>query len=139
MMLRILTLSLAFFLAACGDKDTGDTDTTEEADTDTDTDSDTDTDTDTDGCASLDVDACAANGACAVITGRTLQETAAGVCVDFGEDPIPLGCMDAKGGCGDAETLAAESEGSCTHWFSSTCLPQGWTACDEPTWADECP
>ena len=131
----VLGLSLGG-LSACDDKDDDETGT-EEADADTDADTDTDTDVD---CASLDVDSCAADSRCQPILGRPMSahpKTEA-PCVDFSIDAVPLGCMDAEGGCGDAETIAGATEGACDTWFSSTCLPQGWFGCDVGKY-EECP
>ncbi|MEL6347780.1 MAG: hypothetical protein AAFV53_32040 [Myxococcota bacterium] len=129
-------VSLSLTVTACDDGDK-DSDPIEEADTDTDTDADTDADAD---CASLDVDACAANSNCLVIEGRPLSTnpTTSEPCVDFDIPLVPFGCMDTKGGCGDAETIAGAAVDECDHWFSSTCIPNGWSACDFGSYG-ECP
>lgn len=117
----LLGLLLGLLAAGCGEKE-DDTSTTSAA------------------CEALDVDACAADSACTVISGRPLQtDTESGeACVDFGDAAVPLGCMRASDGCDAAETLGTAG-GACTHWFSSGCLPEGWSTCESPEVVDSCP
>lgn len=98
---------------------------------------DSDPDTALGECSERAVEDCSEQ--CRTIDGRLLQDDGeGGLCVDFGEEGEALACMDADGGCGDAETLAAPSADSdqCW-WFPSTCVPEGWVMCSEST-ADEC-
>lgn len=89
-------------------------------------------------CAALDPTTCATREDCSTIDGRPLQDDGSGgVCVDYYDEPVPLGCMSAEGGCGAAETGGLDGDGTCW-WFSSTCLPSGWTSCEFSV-VDECP
>ena len=57
-------------------------------------------------------------------------------CVDWDNPTIPLGCMDAKMGCGDAITIAGEA-GSGTdgcYWFPQTCIPTDWEVAASDMW-----
>jgi hypothetical protein len=84
-------------------------------------------------CADLDVDACAGNDSCTTIDGIVaIDDGRGGLCIPEALVATPLGCMDAGRGCGDAETYAAPAEDptACV-LFPSTCIPQGWSTCDE--------
>lgn len=88
-------------------------------------------------CAERDVADC--SGDCTTIDGRAMQDDGAGgTCVDFTAASEPIACMDAGSGCTTAETLAAPpgDPAACT-WFSSGCIPEGWTSCGEMA-ANEC-
>ena len=144
--MRTITLAILLGLTlACdgGDEETGstdtdtgsdtsDTDTSDTSDTDTsDTDtSDTDTsdtDTDTPSCDTVAAADCGTTDGCATIRGRDVTDAD---CIDYTADATPYGCMQADGGCGDAETWArATEDGDCV-LFSDTCIPDGWLTCD---------
>ncbi|MED5374013.1 MAG: hypothetical protein VX899_23550 [Myxococcota bacterium] len=98
-------------------------------------------DTDPLVCAELSLEDCATEGVaqCSLLSGRALQDDGAGgQCVDFSVDSEPMGCIDDDQGCGDAETVAAPADDpeNCTHWFPSTCLPDGYVYCGSSI--DEC-
>jgi hypothetical protein len=76
-------------------------------------------------CSEMGIDLCDTHGECRLIFGLPVNQEKA--CIEL-STLVPLGCMDAEGGCGDAETLAYNSAGS-VFWFSSTCIPPDFTDC----------
>jgi hypothetical protein len=89
------------------------------------------------GCASIDVDACAANTTCTTIDGHTLYADGEdSTCVNWAEAPLALGCMNAGTNCDSAITFAAPADAddditTCT-LFTTTCIPAGWEVCTAP-------
>jgi hypothetical protein len=81
-------------------------------------------------CAPLDEDACeAAGGACMSLVGAELvHENGPFWCI--GDEQF-AGCVTSSD-CGRAETVACEDGGDGTWIFPSTCLPNGWSACEPP-------
>jgi hypothetical protein len=133
------TLPILLLFLACsptGDK-SEDSDSASGGDADTDTDSDTD---DPVVCQDLTPLDCKERSDCVVIQAKALSLDCSGEsCLDWDTPSEDKGCMDAEGGCGDAETIAASPQDpSECWWFSSTCIPGGWTVCDTQ-WVDECP
>lgn len=137
----ILTLLLGLTLACDGGdteetgssetgetEDTGDTSDTEDTDTE-------DTDTEAPSCDTVAAADCDTTSGCAAIRGREVTEDD---CIDFTADAEPFGCMQEDQGCGDAETWARPGDGAECVWFSSTCIPSGWIACDFQD-TPECP
>lgn len=91
-------------------------------------------------CAEMPPPQCASTPECQVIAGRPLIPLSGGFCYPTEDEPLPLGCMDAGEGCGDAETIASSPEDpSRCFWFSSTCIPEGWSVCGDVGEVVECP
>lgn len=98
------------------------------------------TDSGTSECADLAPPQCAGTPECQVIAGRPLIPFGAGYCYPTDGEPMALGCMGAGEGCGDAETIAASPEDpSRCFFFSSTCIPEGWSVCGDIGEVVECP
>lgn len=130
-MRRLASLVILAALSGCDDedlKDTGDA----PPDDETGTPDDTDDSGTAPACADLAPDACATRADCGVIDGRPMHKQDGAWCVDHDEASQPLGCMEAEDGCGDAETIASSPDAPETcWWFSSTCIPTGWTVCED--------
>lgn len=131
-MKKLSPILALFALTACfGDKDEETGDTTAETG---------ETAVEVVDCADRDPSACEdSTGLCAVISGKPLTLVSEGeYCLDWDDPMEALGCMEADGGCGDAETLAIKdgTDGTCSWWLPNTCIPTGYTYCEG--WADEC-
>ena len=76
-------------------------------------------------CATLDLDACAADAFCWSPIGQRFDEGRQ--CL---EAQVGVGCTGSQG-CGDMPTWAVAPDGVCW-WFPSTCIPQGpgWKTAD---------
>ena len=87
-------------------------------------------------CEGLDEAACSSTPGCAPIDGWAVLSDAAGeACVDYGEPQEFAGCaVDNDSGCDDAMTPATATPGDCTHYLPNSCLPDGWSTCEE--WTD---
>ena len=83
-------------------------------------------------CAELAVDACAAEAACAVISGVSTES----MCADEAGTPESVGCMDAETGCDDALTCGQDPATDALLVFPDSCLPDGWFA---RPWETCCP
>jgi hypothetical protein len=84
-------------------------------------------------CENLDVDVCALDDRCRTFDSLDLVDDGeGGQCVEFGADPVPRGCGSTATPCGDFRSFAAPPEDpeDC-HYFSETCFPVGWTACED--------
>ena len=89
-------------------------------------------------CSSLSVLTCASYPQCSTIDGSTMTLDDANECYMM-EPAVAVGCMDGGMICGDAITYAASTEGGECMMFTSTCIPSGWTACNEWDSYQECP
>jgi hypothetical protein len=88
-------------------------------------------------CANTAVESCEDQG-CALIRARELQDDGdGGVCVDWSDETVPKGCMDADLGCAEAEALAAPADDPTDcWWFSNLCLPEGWVSCESTEYGE---
>ena len=78
-------------------------------------------------CAAVSPSACAGTPGCRPIEGLPLQDDGKGdYCLDFSVVLQTVGCLEAKTGCGDAETYATAPDGR-PWWFSDTCVPDSYT------------
>lgn len=90
-------------------------------------------------CDELSVEQCLDGPDCAYLNGREIHDIDTEPCVDFSQDTVAKGCIANGMGCGAAETSAAPSgDPSDCWWFSSTCVPTGWVACDASLKLGEC-
>ena len=82
-------------------------------------------------CAALPVDECADRDDCQQIMALEIHERDGELCVDYGDERVAKGCLDAGMMCGMAITYAAPADDpSDCWWFSNTCIPEGWGPCD---------
>jgi hypothetical protein len=90
-------------------------------------------------CDELSVEECLDGPDCRYINGREIHNRDSDPCLDFSDDPVAKGCLASEMGCGEAETYAAPSgDPSDCWWFSNTCIPTGWGACDTSMHVEEC-
>ena len=90
-------------------------------------------------CSEQTVGQCVARTDCSTIVGWVPEQSDAGLCINFGRQPVPMGCRSAVQECGEAITAAAPTQqpDRCI-WFPTTCVPAGWRECDAGE-VSECP
>ena len=76
-------------------------------------------------CSTLSANECSETNDCVGINANQLEVDDVNTCYEIGEQSM-VGCMSANMGCGDAITFATDSGGT-PYWFSSTCIPEGWS------------
>ena len=88
-------------------------------------------------CLRLPIDECQAEDACVVITASQVILNEEEECFAWANSIENVGCMDADMACGDAITYAEspETPGEC-YGFTSTCIPDGWSACSLGSYPD---
>lgn len=104
-------MHILFFLWGCGEKET---DSTVQ-----------DTGTVLPDCATIAAEECGTHEHCTGISGFQLDVDDVNTCYERGQEGV-VGCMGIDMGCGSAITFASDSSGT-SYWFSSTCIPEGWT------------
>ena len=81
-------------------------------------------------CEELSLEECSSSSDCSPRSARPITFDDVNECWTI-EEPQNVSCMDAVLSCMDVETYAQDPDSEECWFFSSSCIPEGWTNCSD--------